>query len=67
MEEIVKMATRAGFLEVWWDRYRKRVRIGRMDTPRQIYEEMEVEHDAQYGSCRFPSWSAFKKYKNRHR
>ncbi len=48
MEEIVKMATRAGFLEVWWDRYRKRVRIGRMDTPRQVYEDMEAEQCRLY-------------------
>lgn len=67
MDEITKMATRSGFVDVFWSRLQDLRRIGRLDTPRQIYDVMENEHEAKYGIARFPSYEAFKKYKNRHR
>lgn len=67
MDEITKMATRSGFVEVFWDRLRGLRRIGRMDTPKQIYEGMELEHEEKYGVFRFPTYDAFRKYKDRHR
>ena len=67
MDEITKMASRTGFLDVFWVRLQDLRRIGRTDTPQQIYNKMEQEHEAKYGIERFPSYEAFKKYKNRHR
>lgn len=67
MDEITKMASRNGFLDVFWVRLQDLRRIGRADTPKQIYDKMEQEHEAKYGIERFPSYEAFKKYKNRHR
>lgn len=67
MDEITKMASRNGFLDVFWVRLQDLRRIGRTDTPQQIYNKMEQEHEAKYGIERFPSYEAFKKYKNRHR
>ena len=67
MDEITKMASRSGFLEVFWERLQGLRRIGKLDTPQQIYDRMEQEHEAKYGVERFPSYEAFKKYKNRHR
>ena len=67
MREIIKMATKPGFLEVWWDRFRKKRKSGEKDSPVQIYETMEAEYEEQYGLACFPSWEAFRKYKNRHK
>lgn len=67
MDDITKMATRSGFVEVFWCRLQGLRRIGRQDTARQIYDKMEQEHEEKYGIERFPSYEAFRKFKDRHR
>jgi len=66
MDEITKMATRSGFVDVFWKRLQDNRRIGKMDTREQIYTRMEAQYEARYGSGCFPSWEAFRKYLNRH-
>jgi len=66
MEEIIKMATRPGFVEVFWRRLQGCRRLGKMDTMQQIYNEMERECEAKYEHACFPSFQAFKKYLYRH-
>lgn len=66
MEEIVRMATRQGFVDVFWARLKAARRSGAVDSRKQIYDLMEEEYEAQYGQTCFPSYEAFKKYRNRH-
>lgn len=66
MDEITKMATRSGFVEVFWSRLQELRHIGRKDTRQQIYEGMAQQYEAKYGVECFPSYEAFKKYMNRH-
>ena len=42
-DEITKMATRSGFVDVFWKRLQGNRRIGKMDTRQQIYTKMEEE------------------------
>lgn len=65
-DEITKIATRSGFVDVFWKRLQGNRRIGKMDTRQQIYTKMEEEYEAKYGAGCFPSWEAFRKYLNRH-
>lgn len=67
MDDLKRMATRPGFVEVFWERLQKLRRIGRFDTMRQIYSKMEEEFEAEYNGEQFPSYTAFKKYLYRHR
>ncbi len=66
MDEITKMATRGGFVEVFWDRLQGCRRIGGTDSRQQIYDRMEQQYEEKYGAECFPSYEAFKKYVNRH-
>ena len=67
MDELKRMATRPGFVEVFWKRLYGCRSIGRQDTMQQIYNKMEEEFEAEYGGELFPSYTAFKKYFYRHR
>lgn len=67
MEEIKTMATREGFLEVFWSRVQHLRGIGRMDSFHQVYDRMEEQYDKEYGRPLFPSWDAFRQYMYRHR
>ena len=66
MDEITKMATRSGFVDVFWKRLQDNRRIGKQDTRQQIYFKMEGEYEAKYGAGLFPSWEAFRRYLSRH-
>ena len=66
MDEMKLMATRPGFVEVFWRRLRGARRIGKPDTMQQIYNRMEEEFEGEYGGEQFPSYTAFKKYLYRH-
>ena len=61
-DELRRMGTRKGFIEVFWERLvADRKKGGRM-TRRGIYNQMELEHEAYYdGESRFPSFEAFRK------
>lgn len=67
MEDIKTMATREGFLEVFWRRIQGLRAIGRMDTFRQVYEKMDAQYEEEYGRALFPSYDAFRQYLYRHR
>ena len=66
MDEITKMATRTGFVEVFWQRLRTMRRVGGTESRKIIYDSMDSEYEEKYGSSCFPSYEAFKKYLNRH-
>lgn len=60
MDELKQMATREGFLEVFWNRLKCCRRLGKLDSMRQIYSAMEQEFASEYGREPFPSFEAFK-------
>lgn len=62
MDDLTKMATRPGFVEVFWSRLQACRRIGKQDTMRQIFDRMESEYEGKYGSELFTSYKAFKNY-----
>lgn len=66
MEEIKQMATREGFLEVFWRKVQGYRGIGRQDTFRQVFDEMERRYEQEYGRSLWPSYEAFKMYLYRH-
>ncbi len=60
--DLKRMATRRGFIEVFWERLRADRKEGGSRTRRDIYNQMEQEHEAYYdGESRFPSYDAFRK------
>lgn len=60
--DLKRMATRKGFIEVFWERVRADRKKGGRMTRREIYNQMELEHEAYYdGESRFPSFDAFRK------
>ena len=60
--ELKRMATRKGFIEVFWERIQADRRKGGHMTRRDIYNQMELEHEAYYdGESRFPSYDSFRK------
>lgn len=61
-DDLRRMATRKGFIEVFWERIREDRRLGGSLTRRRCYELMEREHEDFYGGeTRFPSFDAFRK------
>ncbi len=66
MDEKKLMATRQGFVEVFWHRLQSCRRIGKMNTMQQVYDAMDEEYCQEYGHELFPSYQAFKKYLYRH-
>lgn len=66
MDEIKKMVTREGFLDVYWSRLQKNRLSGGYASMREIYDQMEKEFRQEYGNLLFPSFSAFRKYLYRH-
>ena len=67
MEEIFEMATRKGFLTVWWRRLAALRATGSAITYKELYEQMEAEYEASFSSPLWDSYDAFKKYRNRHK
>lgn len=66
-DDLRRMGTRKGFIEVFWERIREDRRKGGTMSRRQCYEQMEQEHEAYYdGESRFPSFDAFKKAMERN-
>jgi hypothetical protein len=62
MEDIIRMVSRQGFIEVLQKRLAKRPGTRR----RLIYYEMEDEMEMEYGGTVFPSYEAFRQYYYRH-
>jgi len=62
---IWRMATRAGFIELFWERLfdiRKYVPELRQED---LFEDMNEMYLATFGEPRFPSYDAFRKYRDR--
>lgn len=67
MEELKKMATRKGFVEVFWARLQEHNRTGEEISMGKLYDDMAAEYEAEYRHELFPSYNAFSKWLRRHR
>jgi len=66
MEDITRMVSRQGFINVFYNRLADSMRNGAGYSRREVYEDMEEEYEAKYGCYQFPSFDAFRKYLSRH-
>lgn len=66
MEELKKMATRKGFVEVFWKRLQEHNRTGEEISMGKLYDDMAREYEAEYQHELFPSYNAFSKWLRRH-
>ena len=62
MEDIIRMVSRQGFIEV----LNKRLANSPGTRRRQIFYDMEDEMEMNYGGNVFPSYEAFRQYYYRH-
>lgn len=61
-----RLATRTGFIATFWEILAERERTGaKGPTQLAIYEELEAEITAVIGGPVFPSFDAFRQYRNR--
>ena len=66
MEDIERMVTRRGFVEVLLERDRAAAASGTRKSRRAIFDDMEEEFEAYFKQPLYWSYDAFKKYKSRH-
>ena len=59
------MVSRTGFVEMFWERAREDRKAGGDRSYEQIYQEMEDAFAADYGVRCFPTYDAFRKYRDR--
>ena len=61
-----RLATRNGFIATFWEELAERKKAGAEHaTQLEVYEELEAEIEAAIGSPVFPSFDAFRQYRNR--
>ena len=67
MEDIKRMVSARGFVEVFWERIIASRKEGGKLTFRKCYNQMEAEFEASYGVSRWPSYDAFRMARERLR
>jgi hypothetical protein len=60
MDDITRMVSKAGFIQVFWERIRGDRRSGGSMTFKECYHRMEDEFERAYGCTRFRSFDAFR-------
>ena len=65
--DLVKMVSVSGFIDVFWDRVRADRGDGGNQTYKEIYADMEADFSHKYGITRFPSYDAFRKARDRQK
>lgn len=66
LEDKKRLATRAGFIGLFWERFNAAARRGARISETRLFWKMEYEMEEIYKYPLFPSYEAFKKYKTRH-
>ena len=59
-DEMNKLLTRDGFIEVFWETIQ-----AEPDTHQNIFHRLCEESSEAFGVCCFPSYDAFRKYRDR--
>lgn len=66
MEEIQRLlGTRSGFLKAFWDESKRRLREHGVSVHADVYDYLEDICRETFGEPRFPSYEAFRKYRDR--
>ena len=65
--DLVKMVSLSGFIDVFWDRVKANRIDGGNQTYKEIYADMEADFSHRYGITRFPSYDAFRKARDRQK
>lgn len=65
--DLVKMVSLSGFIDVFWDRVKANRIDGGNQTYKEIYADMEADFSHRYGVTRFPSYDAFRKARDRQK
>ena len=62
MEEIKRMVSRQGFVDVFCDRLAAGAKNGDIICRQDLFDSMEEEFEKEYCCCQFPSFDAFRQY-----
>ena len=65
IDELIRMVSAEGWMEVFWSRIARDRSTGGKLTYRRCYELMEAEFQDRYGTRRFRSYDAFRKTRDR--
>ena len=66
MEEIQRLlGTRSGFLKAFWDESKRRLREQGVSVQEDVYNYLDGICKETFGESRFPSYGAFRKYRDR--
>lgn len=66
MEEIQRLlGTRSGFLKAFWEESKRRLREDGITIQEDVYDYLEDICRETFGESRFPSYDAFRKYRDR--
>lgn len=60
MDDITRMVSKEGFIQVFWERIREDRRAGGSMKFKECYYLMEEEFERAYGCTRFRSFDAFR-------
>ncbi|MBQ7911902.1 MAG: hypothetical protein IJ363_14095 [Clostridia bacterium] len=60
----LRLVTRGGFINVFWEELRRRRSADRNVTQRDVYEELDAHREEVYGEPLFPSFDAFRVYRD---
>jgi hypothetical protein len=60
----LRLVTRGGFINVFWEELRRRRSSDRNVTQRDVYEELDARREEVYGEPLFPSFDAFRVYRD---
>lgn len=64
---IKMLATRREFIRSFWRELHTRRRRGRKDSQEDVFDDLEDKYEETFGGPLFPSFDAFRKYRDRHR
>ena len=64
-DRIMQLVTGRGFVRVFWDELRERRAEDSTVTQRAVFDDLNDLFEETFGEPKFPSWEAFRKYRDR--
>lgn len=64
-EKVYRMVTRHGFVSVYWEELVKKRKEDKDASAEAVFDELNGIFEAEFGEPRFPSYDAFRMYRNR--
>jgi hypothetical protein len=62
--DIMRMWTKQGFIDLWWERFQEAKKIDPCVTQEAIFDQMNEEWSAVIGSTRYSSYDTFRRRKD---